>query len=978
MLAAAQKVSEEQPIAENSVLISDTLYWPKPPTAMVISNRLWTGLPITEAKETTFSLDNPTASYFVECNVFLDDDVEQCDYSEPRSGVSWACVKPKTLPCSSRVDHKVDYDLSNHLNKLCFPLSSEQRHMISSLVTYDEEKGGTFKKTINGSPDSINVKSTSVPITVSLRRPRCEAGIPAPTAPTTGFWQRDVWTSTVCHNRHFPRREHYYKCLKNKELYFMGDSTGRQLYEFLVFSILNTTFSAADPSITRRAGPHYAVHTPSNLTLRFRVHGPPLRTGGINVTHINYLANEINSVRGGSDYVIIITMWAHFTSFHYDIYIKRLRGIRTAILNLLHRKPDTLIVFKTASTRTGVPRNIVRQYRLQSTDHQGIEVVLQMTNAYVQVLTLLVSWCACAAQQFGGDPSVCQPCTPPCVTLPGIPQSFEAKIEVNNQNGNETYDVEEHFDGLNNRAVVYMTRQGRTGKQILNFNGGEVYNILGTQCVAEPIDAGEDLFGYIPAPNGTHIFSSVVFQTASGDPVIPVRVTVGGKGRAPNTNSGGPRREFFRTYEYMYFRSSLRADSSVFETPRGVECHNRQSQETFPSIPQHMHYVEEQILPQTKMVNGLEAWYNYDQQLLRLDYLAPSDTFVPLEGRFGVPKRVIHDFSTGLEYETDLRTGACSVRRIVDSVLQLNDNNNGIMLTPAQTEHLDTVQKYYMGKHTIRNIPADGWIYRRQVNISSELVWLEQQLYFSSLPVSTNYTGPRESVIKVHNFDMDQDITDFAVSNCYFANQKQVIRFQFPVTVSSLLKLYGWKLILQTKIQVCRAVGISFLRCEDVMYDNDEAATYVTMAVLDAPPVGMTPRDHPLTPTVDAVMLLQQKIDSNQLIITLSRDVQITAIPGSLQHNVYTPPSNIVCRPNKAKRDASTTGCNGELLGTVQGHSSGTLAGVAVALLVAGVLLGLTVQYAIVRRGMKSAEAAGLTSRMEMPDITSLPAAIPD
>ncbi|XP_035658659.1 uncharacterized protein LOC118403907 [Branchiostoma floridae] len=672
-----------------------------------------------------------------------------------------------------------------------------------------------------------------------------------------------------------------------------------------------------------------------------------------------------------------------------------------------------------------------------------------MTNAYVQVLTLLVSWCACAAQQFGGDPSVCQPCTPPCVTLPGIPQSFEAKIEVNNQNGNETYDVEEHFDGLNNRAVVYMTRQGRTGKQILNFNGGEVYNILGTQCVAEPIDAGEDLFGYIPAPNGTHIFSSVVtfglasrlgvsdvgrttvrgipvvsyraciywpqwdttfsadyyfsapeFQTASGDPVIPVRVTVGGKGRAPNTNSGGPRREFFRTYEYMYFRSSLRADSSVFETPRGVECHNRQSQETFPSIPQHMHYVEEQILPQTKMVNGLEAWYNYDQQLLRLDYLAPSDTFVPLEGRFGVPKRVIHDFSTGLEYETDLRTGACSVRRIVDSVLQLNDNNNGIMLTPAQTEHLDTVQKYYMGKHTIRNIPADGWIYRRQVNISSELVWLEQQLYFSSsewvdhngladntrvplqgesklitLPVSTNYTGPRESVIKVHNFDMDQD---FAVSNCYFANQKQVIRFQFPVTVSSLLKLYGWKLILQTKIQVCRAVGISFLRCEDVMYDNDEAATYVTMAVLDAPPIGMTPRDHPLTPTVDAVMLLQQKIDSNQLIITLSRDVQITAIPGSLQHNVYTPPSNIVCRPNKAKRDASTTGCNGELLGTVQGHSSGTLAGVAVALLVAGVLLGLTVQYAIVRRGMKSAEAAGLTSRMEMPDITSLPAAIPD
>ncbi|XP_066299878.1 NXPE family member 3-like [Branchiostoma lanceolatum] len=455
------KVSEEQTIAENNVLTSDTLYWPKPPTALVIGNKLWTGLPITEAKETTYSLDNPKTSYHVgdfvnvtivardkdgqpkihggdyfqvrvqspdgdsaaagqvidhdngkytaqfrlfwagevkfnirlvhpsegcyllnymwevcplrltftstfmgnngssettECNVFLDEDVDQCDYSDQSSGVSWACVKPKTLPCSSRVDHKVDYDLSHHLNKLCFFLPSEQRHMISSLVTYDEEKGGTFKKTIKGRPGSINVNSTYVPIKVSLRRPPCESGIPTPSAPTTGFWHQDVWTSTVCKNRHFPRREHYFKCLENKELYFMGDSTGRQLYEFLVFSILNTTFSAVDPSITRRAGPHYAVHKASNLTLRFRVHGPPLRTGGINVTHINYLADEISIVRGGPDYVIIITMWAHFTSFHYDIYIQRLRGIRTAILNLLYRKPDTLIVFKTASTRTGVPR----------------------------------------------------------------------------------------------------------------------------------------------------------------------------------------------------------------------------------------------------------------------------------------------------------------------------------------------------------------------------------------------------------------------------------------------------------------------------------------------------------------------------------------------------------------------------------------------------------------------------------------------
>ncbi|XP_019617443.1 PREDICTED: uncharacterized protein LOC109464812 [Branchiostoma belcheri] len=1121
-VAASQQeeVSKEQATAENHVLISETLYWPKPPTAMVIRNRLWTGLPITEAKETTYTIDKPKKLYLVECNVFLDENVEQCDYSDPRSGVSWACVKPKTLPCSSRADHKVDYDLSGRLNKLCFFLTASQKNIINSLVTYDEEKGGTFKKTIKGSPESINVKSyTDVPISVSMRRPPCGPGIPASPSPTTGFWQKDVWTSTVCRNRHFLQREHYFRCLKNKELYFMGDSTGRQLYEFLLLHILNTTFSAADPSITRRAGPHYAVHKPSNLTLRFRVHGPPLRTGGINVSHINYLAKEINSVRGGPGYVLIITMWAHFTSFHYEIYIQRLRAIRTAVINLLHRKPGTLVVFKTASTRTGVPRlssdffssqmnkiirkmfenvvvtildvwdmtlshknediihpkkEIIRQevelllsYICPSQNkckgHIGGDIANKMTTAHVQLVTLLVSWCACTAQQFSGDPTVCVPCNP-CGALPNIPQSFEAKIEVNIQNGNETYDVEEHFDGENNRAVVYMTRQGRTGKQILNFNGGEVYDIIGTQCVAQQLEAGEDLFGYIPAPNGTHIFSSVVtfgmasrlgvtemgrttvrgipvvnyractywpqwdttfiadyyfstpeFQLAGGDPVIPVRVTVSGKGRKPNAKPGEGRRDFSRTYEYMYFRSSLRADWSVFETPRGVECHHRQSQETFPDIPNHQHYVQEQILPQQQIVDGLEIWYNYDQQLLRLDYVAFTSTFQPQEGRFGVPKRVIHDFNTGLEYETDLSTGACTMRRIVDSPLQLLDNSNGVMLTPAQTLSLDGVQKYYMGKHLVRNILADGWIYRRQFNFSAGPMWVEYQLYFSSseyvdhtgfadntrvplhiefkpITVPGNYTGPMDkTVIKIYNFDLDQDITDFAVSNCYDASRKQVIRFQFPVSVSPLLKLYGRELTLQTKIQLCRAMGISFLRCEDVMYDSDNSATYVTMTVLEAPAVSPGPRDQPLTPTADAIMLLQQKIDSNQLVITLSRDIQITAISGTLQQDVYDPPSNIICRPNKARqRDVSATqtasssttstnsGCDQGVQNSASGFSAGTLAGVAVALLVSGVILGLAVQYIIVRQRMKSAESAGLTSRMEMPDISSLPAAIPD
>ncbi|XP_078574528.1 NXPE family member 3-like isoform X2 [Branchiostoma floridae x Branchiostoma japonicum] len=277
-----------------------------------------------------------------ECNVWLEPGTPHCDYSDPYAGVTWVCDKPRTLSCDRRVNHWVDYEAS-----LAYcPLSDEQKDLI-------DIEGQSFKAVLAGSPEFVHVKAMGKTMLSLLPRPRCAPGLPDP-HPAMGYFIKDIWTSTVCKTRHF-KSSQYLDCLQNNELYFMGDSTGRQWFEFLVdtlrFKHMNT-----DPFITRRAGPHLAINEKRNITVRFRVHGYPLRTGGLNVSHVNFLAREIDTLHGGPGYVLVISVWAHFTSFHLDIYIERMRAIRAAILRLLSRSPGTLVVLKTANTRTGIPR----------------------------------------------------------------------------------------------------------------------------------------------------------------------------------------------------------------------------------------------------------------------------------------------------------------------------------------------------------------------------------------------------------------------------------------------------------------------------------------------------------------------------------------------------------------------------------------------------------------------------------------------
>lgn len=94
-----------------------------------------------------------------------------------------------------------------------------------------------------------------------------------------------------------------------------------------------------------------ALDFANNILVTYRCHGPPIRFGSIPISQLRYIANEIDHIKGGSDTVVVIGIWSHFSTFPVEVYIRRLQGIHKAVVRLLARAPDTLVVIRTANPK---------------------------------------------------------------------------------------------------------------------------------------------------------------------------------------------------------------------------------------------------------------------------------------------------------------------------------------------------------------------------------------------------------------------------------------------------------------------------------------------------------------------------------------------------------------------------------------------------------------------------------------------------
>lgn len=94
-----------------------------------------------------------------------------------------------------------------------------------------------------------------------------------------------------------------------------------------------------------------SVDLKHNILLRFRCHGPPIRFTTVRTNELHYIANELRRIAGGGNTVIAITIWSHFSTFPVEVYMRRLRNIRSSVIQLLDRNPKTLVIIKTANVQ---------------------------------------------------------------------------------------------------------------------------------------------------------------------------------------------------------------------------------------------------------------------------------------------------------------------------------------------------------------------------------------------------------------------------------------------------------------------------------------------------------------------------------------------------------------------------------------------------------------------------------------------------
>ncbi|XP_006890069.1 PREDICTED: NXPE family member 3-like [Elephantulus edwardii] len=263
-----------------------------------------------------------------ECNVCLPGGLPLCNFTDLYTGEPWFCFKPKKLPCSSRINHfKGGY----------------LKGLLTSAESAFFQSGVNIKIPIKSSgPDWVTVLPRKKDTDNS------ELSQDSGTFPS-GYYYEDQWRPRKFKMRQFNDPDQVTECLQRKMVYLFGDSTIRQWFEYLTAFVPDLVeFNLGSP---KNVGPFLAVDQKHNILLQYRCHGPPIRFTTVFSNELRYVANELNGIVGGKNTVVAISIWSHFSTFPLEVYIRRLRNIRRAVVQLLDRSPKTVVVIRTANVQ---------------------------------------------------------------------------------------------------------------------------------------------------------------------------------------------------------------------------------------------------------------------------------------------------------------------------------------------------------------------------------------------------------------------------------------------------------------------------------------------------------------------------------------------------------------------------------------------------------------------------------------------------
>ncbi|KAL6117065.1 nxpe3 [Pungitius sinensis] len=259
------------------------------------------------------------------CNVCLRPTQQPvCNYTDLRTGEPWFCYKPKNLSCDTRMNHFTGGFIKN--------LKTKEEKLF--------QRGFNLKVSIQGRGPS-NV--------VVLPKEDGQLNVKTSSSVPSGYYYQGVWRTLGGPTVSQLNRSAITQCLKGKVVHMYGDSTIRQWFEFLDAALPG--LKEFDLHTPQRVGPLISLDYENNIMVTYRCHAPPIRFGHNPTRQLRYIANEIDDLIGGPNTVVVVGIWAHFCTNPIEIYIRRLQSIRRAVVQLLNRAPETLVIIRTANLK---------------------------------------------------------------------------------------------------------------------------------------------------------------------------------------------------------------------------------------------------------------------------------------------------------------------------------------------------------------------------------------------------------------------------------------------------------------------------------------------------------------------------------------------------------------------------------------------------------------------------------------------------